>query len=89
MTLGRTEIAPVKVSAGIEQVDVNTSKLSLRFLLKVKWSDPLVIPEQHPSGPAPRLTARGRLLAVCTVVKLLIILKAETSFRQTFVYLLF
>jgi hypothetical protein len=44
MTLGRTEIAPVKVSAGIEQVDVNTSKLSLRFLLKVKWSDTLVVP---------------------------------------------
>jgi hypothetical protein len=71
---------PVEASAVIEQVDANTSSY---FLFEVKLSDRLVFPTNIRRGQLGR--PRG-YTAVCTVVKLLIILKKQNLVPVYFVY---
>jgi hypothetical protein len=69
----RSETTLVKASAVIERVDVDTLKVVAMF--PVKLSGRLLFLEQISVEPVP-----GILLAVCTFVKLLIILYyAETT----------
>jgi hypothetical protein len=78
MILGRTETEPVKASAVIEQIDVNTLKVVATF--------PSESEAERQTGISRTNIRRGMREgrpAVCTVAKLLIILKAESLFSQT------
>jgi hypothetical protein len=75
MILDRDEIAPVKASTIIEQVDANTLEVVSTFSSQSEAERQTGIPRnKYPSRPAPRPAARGILLALCTVVTFQIIL---------------
>jgi hypothetical protein len=71
-----SETAPVKAKAAIEPVDVNTLKLVAAFPSQSEVERHTGIPRRNICRDLRQ--ARGRVLALCRVVKPLIILKVDS-----------